>query len=206
MNSDVRDLVYSAISELVKMDSRWTPQEKLECVVTCCRHIFEILKQTGNGPASADEFFPALIFVVLKANPVRLHSNKNYITRFSNANRLGSGETGYYFTNLCCAITFIEDIRGESLSMAQEEFDGLMSGDKVIHSAWESALMVCESMNLIATNLKSMKMLNDRNLKLNENVDVLQSKMDNLKVSFSQKFYPNFLKIHSYSRTKFSGV
>lgn len=184
VREDIRDLVYTSITELIAMDSFATPQEKLECIVSCCRSIFNLLKKSCDGPASADEFLPALIFVVLKANPVRLHSNINYINRFSNANRIMSGETGYYFTNLCCAISFIENLTFESVQLTKEEFDELMSGENRIHSAWESALMACESMNLISSNMKIMKDLSERNNRLDTDMSLFSADMKEFKVSW----------------------
>lgn len=181
VNAEARDFVYSSITELVAMDSFATPHEKLECIVVCCRNIFTLLKQICGGPASADEFLPALIFVVLKANPVRLHSNINYINRFSNASRLMSGESGYYFTNLCCAINFIENLTYESVQLTKEEFDELMSNENHIHSAWESALMACESLNIISSNMKIMKDLNTRSHRFDDDINLFKVDMKELK-------------------------
>lgn len=104
---EVRDLVYAAITDLLGMDSVKAPQEKLQCVVRCCCSVMMVLKHCQGAPVSADEFLPALIFVVLKANPARLKSNILYVTRFCYDKRLMQGEGGYYFTNLVSLLLYL---------------------------------------------------------------------------------------------------
>lgn len=176
-SSDVRELVYTSITDLLSMDSVKAPQEKLACVVHCCRNIFVLLQQSVGGPASADEFLPALIFIVLKANPARLKSNINFITRFCNASRLMTGEGGYYFTNLCCAVSFIENLTAESLNMPEQDFNAYMSGARVPASTWESALTMCESIHLMCEHITLLDELKTKNLEIIAEADELKKKM-----------------------------
>ncbi|XP_020345597.1 rab5 GDP/GTP exchange factor isoform X2 [Oncorhynchus kisutch] len=69
-----------------------------------------------------------LTCVLLKANPPRLHSNMQYVIRFGLPHSLMAGESGYYFTNLCCAVAFIEKLDGPALNLSPVEFEGYMQG------------------------------------------------------------------------------
>ena len=92
--------LYKSPPDLIEMDGKRAPQDKLDSVISCSKSVFEMLRvsnrvgRTGDStgdaaeslhscdPVSADDFLPALIFVVLRANPPRLHSNLNFITRY----------------------------------------------------------------------------------------------------------------------------
>lgn len=177
-SEEVRDLVYTSITDLLGMDSEKAPQDKLQAVVKCCRNIFLLLQSSVGGPASADEFLPALIFIVLKANPARLKSNINFVTRFCNASRLMTGEGGYYFTNLCCAVSFIENMTAQSLNLPENEFEQYMSGEVVPTSTWDSALMMYEGMSLMYEHLAALDDMHKRADTVLEGADLLKNKME----------------------------
>ncbi|XP_077571427.1 rab5 GDP/GTP exchange factor-like [Stigmatopora nigra] len=115
-----------AITAIIEMDAKRAPQDKLVCVSKCSQHVFEALSVSNSEPANADDFLSALVYVMLKANPPRLHSNMQYVIRFGLPHSLMAGETGYYFTNLSCAVAFIEKLDGPALNLSQEEFESYM--------------------------------------------------------------------------------
>ncbi|XP_059829211.1 rab5 GDP/GTP exchange factor isoform X2 [Hypanus sabinus] len=165
---EVYELVVKAITAVIEMDSRRVPREKLTCITKCSKHIFNAIKITKNEPASADDFLPTLIYIVLKANPPRLQSNIQYITRFCNPSRLMTGEDGYYFTNLCCAVAFIEKLDAQSLNLTQEDFDRYMSGQASPkkHDSEDWSTGACAGMKQMCKNLNLISQLNERQQRL----------------------------------------
>ncbi|KAG7276721.1 hypothetical protein CRUP_006900 [Coryphaenoides rupestris] len=122
-----KDPYLPAITAIIEMDAKRAPQDKLACVTKCSQHVFEALSTSNSEPADADDFLSGLIYVVLKANPPRLHSNMQYVIRFGLPHSLMAGESGYYFTNLSCAVAFIEKLDGAALNLSPEEFEGYMT-------------------------------------------------------------------------------
>ncbi|OPJ78677.1 rab5 GDP/GTP exchange factor isoform C [Patagioenas fasciata monilis] len=161
---EVSDMVVKAITDIIEMDSKRVPRDKLACITKCSKHIFNAIKITKNEPASADDFLPTLIYIVLKGNPPRLQSNIQYITRFCNPSRLMTGEDGYYFTNLCCAVAFIEKLDAQSLNLSQEDFDRFMTGQASPKKQESDSFSpdVCLGVKQMYKNLDLLSQLNER--------------------------------------------
>lgn len=180
---EVSENVVKAITDVIEMDSKRVPRDKLSCITRCSKHIFSAIRITKKEPASADDFLPALIYIVLKANPPRLQSNIQYITRFCNPSRLMSGEDGYYFTNLCCAAAFIEKLDAQSLNLSPEEFERYMSGQASPRSSdgvWSSAPPPDPINPVLAqlnTNLEALSGLSTRQEALMEAAQSLQAEL-----------------------------
>eukprot|EP00051_Salpingoeca_urceolata_P012568 m.155433 g.155433 ORF g.155433 m.155433 type:complete len:1144 (+) comp17530_c0_seq1:324-3755(+) len=92
---------------LLRINAFKSPEGKLQCVVQCCAVVMELL-QLGGQSAGADDLFPVLVYVVLKANPRHILSTIEYITFFGD--ELLQGEAGYWWTQFCSAVQFIQSI------------------------------------------------------------------------------------------------
>ncbi|XP_063377711.1 rab5 GDP/GTP exchange factor isoform X1 [Cydia fagiglandana] len=179
-----RQLLYRAINELLGMDSAPSPGGKLARVRRCCRHVLALC----GAPASADDLLPALIFTVLKANPPRLVSNINFVTRFCNAQRLMTGEGGYYFTNLCCAVSFIENLTAESLNMDKKEFDGYMAMPASIGgSSWAAALSLSAELREAEEHMALAKKLLAQAQEIERGADELAANAETFEKEIAKK-------------------
>nr|CAG4651691.1 EOG090X03G5 [Triops cancriformis] len=136
-------------------------------------------------PVSADDFLPALIYVVLKANPPRLHSNVNFVTRCASPRRLQAGEGAYYFTNLCCAVSFIETMNGNSLGISEEEFESYMQGQSVPLPSLQTGVLLGEGLRLMHTHVATLAAIRQKQ-------DLLFSETEALKAEMTE--FHEFLK------------
>ena len=80
----------------------------LRCVLQLKQGLLESLAALGRGgKVGADELFPVFVYVVVHANPPRLHSNLAYVQRWRNPMAF-KDEAGCYFTHLQAAVNFLD--------------------------------------------------------------------------------------------------
>jgi len=123
-------LLPRGVSELRSIDQYKAPRDKLVCILNACRVITDILKLTRRGqsglqgkrPLSADDFLPLLIYLLVRANPPRLHSNAEYIATFRHPSRL-TGEDAYFVTTLLSAKEFLVTARPDAFEVTLDEFN-----------------------------------------------------------------------------------
>ncbi|XP_053085176.1 rab5 GDP/GTP exchange factor isoform X1 [Pangasianodon hypophthalmus] len=171
--SDTSDPYLPAITAIIEMDAKRAPQDKLACLSKCSQHVFQALASENRQPANADDFLSGLIYVVLRANPPRLHSNINYIVRFGLPHSLMAGESGYYFTNLSCTVAFIEKLDGPALNLTPEEFNKYMQGRRAPSGPTE-----CAGQRRAQENREQLEKIKNRQEKVEQGVRALQEQLD----------------------------
>ncbi|CAF0961340.1 unnamed protein product [Rotaria magnacalcarata] len=126
-----REAIYKAINSLIEIDSKTTPQGKIHSIMECKTYIEDAIRASSSSSGiNADSFLPALIFIVLKAKPPRLHSNIQFLSQFSQP----SGEQLYYLANLDSAVRFIELLQAQHLGLSSDDFSLYMRGEPVLPS------------------------------------------------------------------------
>ncbi|TKY49870.1 Vacuolar protein sorting-associated protein 9A [Spatholobus suberectus] len=153
-----------AEKELLKINAFKAPHEKLLSIMNCCRIINNLLlnaAMTERVPAGADDFLPVLIYVTIKANPPRLHSNLNFIKSYRRQAKLIS-EAEYYFTNLVSAKTFIVDLNAKSLSMDEIKFEESMQAAKLAEKVTRESSSTCQMSQQEKNECSCSKKMHDK--------------------------------------------
>ncbi|KAI5959227.1 vps901 [Candida theae] len=127
---DGQDFLDYATTELNKINNYRAPRDKIICILNSCKIIFSYLK-ISHKETNADSFIPLLILVIIKAKTEHLISNIHYIQSFRSKEWLSHGETSYYLSSIEGAISFIQNMTKDDLTITQEEYDAHME-------AWEA--------------------------------------------------------------------
>uniref|UniRef100_A0AC35UEK4 VPS9 domain-containing protein n=1 Tax=Rhabditophanes sp. KR3021 TaxID=114890 RepID=A0AC35UEK4_9BILA len=180
----VRDLIDEAVAKIIDINVYKSAEGKLNSLIGCCVKILEALKESMNGvPPSADEFLPGLIYVILRANPPLIQSNMKFISRFAHENRVIKGESGYYFTNLSCAIQYIQNLNAASLNMQQKEFDAYVSGKLSLPLVKENCLCN-ESVIKMQKLLDETTQVGEDQMLLHKRIQDFECTMEGEKIAF----------------------
>ena len=111
-----------AIKALRQIDDCMSPVEKLCCLVECITIIVNVLELCSGGGISADDSLPIIIYLLIRAQSQRMHSNFNYIAKFRHPRKM-LGQNGFCFSQIKSAIQYILTMDHTGLTISKEEFE-----------------------------------------------------------------------------------
>ena len=98
--------------------------DKLDCIKEAHTNMNNTIKFSSgkNDDAGHAELTPIFQYIVIKAQPKRIHSDINYIKCFLGDSSL-RGQEGFLVTQMESATSFITLINHTHLKMTKEEYD-----------------------------------------------------------------------------------
>ena len=86
-----------------------SPRGKVHCIAESCRVLISLLQYAKVGsPPGADDLFPVLVYVLIKANPPGLLSTTQYIKNFLEDQL--EGEENYWWVQFSTAVEFTKTL------------------------------------------------------------------------------------------------
>ena len=129
----VNQLGYAELC-IKKMTEAKSVFDKLDCIRDAHTNMNNTIKFSSgkNDDAGQDELTPIFQYLVIKAQPKRIHSDINYIKTFLGDSSL-RGQEGFLVTQMESATSFIMSIEHEQLKMSKEEYDQKIMDAKKRH-------------------------------------------------------------------------
>lgn len=147
-------------TQLLRVSTLRSPKEKLSCIINVCKLVSGVVKQNGfvggEGPG-ADDFLPALIYVVLKIKPQDQPSSIRYIREFRDPTRI-TGLIDYYLTAYESVFDFIETLSADKLKISKEEYNAYLQKNDFSPLAVNTAKFDPE-VRLSETDIEAMRAL-----------------------------------------------
>ena len=85
----------------------------------------------------------------------------------------------------CCAVTFIQNLKADSLSLTEDEFSRYMSGEIVPHDPTKK--FTCEGLQIMEQNIETLASLRVRQDKLMSETEELQEELSSFKHNFKKQ-------------------
>mmetsp|Transcript_10623 Transcript_10623/g.20548 ORF Transcript_10623/g.20548 Transcript_10623/m.20548 type:complete len:1002 (+) Transcript_10623:440-3445(+) len=123
-----------AIDSLQEIDEYRSTVDKLQCLVEFISTIIDILHLCADAEAvGADESLPIVIYLIIRAQPKRLHSNLNFISQFSNKSKM-LADFGFCHSLISAGMEFVITSDATSFSLDPNEYHRNIERARRVHN------------------------------------------------------------------------